>query len=140
MAKTTAAKATPAKPAAAKSRSFGFGIIGCGMIANFHAKAIGDIRGARVVACYDAMPAAADRFAAAHAGCKAYHKLDELLADAEVDGCRCVVVAAGAVIVAGPACCGDLSVPSLLRNSSIAPTTRTATSAMMPRISAAFLR
>ena len=26
--------------------AIGFGVIGCGMIANFHAKAIGDIRGA----------------------------------------------------------------------------------------------
>ena len=26
----------------------GFGVIGCGMIANFHAKAIGDIRGAKL--------------------------------------------------------------------------------------------
>ena len=42
------------------------------MIANFHARAIADIRGARVVACYDAVPAAADRLAAAH-GCRAYH-------------------------------------------------------------------
>ncbi len=67
-----------------KARGFGFGLIGCGMIANFHAKAIADIRGARVVACYDAVPAAADRLAAAQ-GCRAYHKLDELLADPEVD-------------------------------------------------------
>ena len=29
----------------------GFGIIGCGMIAGFHQKAIADIRGARVVEC-----------------------------------------------------------------------------------------
>ncbi len=67
-----------------KTRGFGFGIIGCGMIANFHARAIGDIRGARVVACYDAVPAAADRLAAAQ-GCRAYYKLDAMLADTEVD-------------------------------------------------------
>ncbi|MEX2112506.1 MAG: Gfo/Idh/MocA family oxidoreductase [Pirellulales bacterium] len=67
-----------------KSRGFGFGIIGCGMIANFHARAIGDIRGAKVVACFDAMPAAADRFAAAQ-GCRAYHDLKSMLADPEVD-------------------------------------------------------
>ena len=68
----------------AKSKGFGFGIIGCGMIANFHAKAVGDIRGAKVVACYDAIPAAADRFAAAQ-GCRADHDLDAMLADPAVD-------------------------------------------------------
>ena len=67
-----------------KSGAFGFGIIGCGMIANFHARAIGDIRGAKVVACYDALPAAADRFAAAQ-GARAYHSLKEMLADPAVD-------------------------------------------------------
>jgi UDP-N-acetyl-2-amino-2-deoxyglucuronate dehydrogenase len=67
-----------------KSRGFGFGIIGCGMIANFHARAVGDIRGAKVVACYDAVPAAADRFAATQ-GCRAYHNLKEMLADPDVD-------------------------------------------------------
>ena len=69
---------------AAKSKSFGFGIIGCGMIASFHAKAIADIRGTRLVACFDAVPAAADRLAAAQ-GCRAYYKLDEMLADPEVE-------------------------------------------------------
>jgi UDP-N-acetyl-2-amino-2-deoxyglucuronate dehydrogenase len=61
----------------------GFGIIGCGMIAKFHAKAIGDVRGAKLVACFDQVPAAADKLAEA-TGCKAYHKLHELLADPEV--------------------------------------------------------
>ncbi len=67
----------------AKSRGFGFGIIGCGMIANFHARAIGDIKGTHVAACFDTVPAAADRFAAAQ-GCRAYHDLDEMLADPAV--------------------------------------------------------
>jgi len=67
-----------------KSRGIGFGIIGCGMIANFHARAIDDIRGAKVVACFDAVPAAADRFAAAQ-GCRPYHHLKEMLADPAVD-------------------------------------------------------
>ena len=61
----------------------GFGIIGCGMIANFHARAIRDVPGAKLVACYDSVPAAADRLAAA-IGCKAYHELDEMLADPAV--------------------------------------------------------
>jgi predicted dehydrogenase len=54
------------------------------MIANFHAKAIADIPGARLVACYDAVPDAADRLAQAH-GCRAYHDLKEMLADPGVD-------------------------------------------------------
>lgn len=62
----------------------GFGIIGCGMIAGFHSKAIGDIEGAEVVACFDTFPASADRFAAEN-NCKAYHDLDEMLADDAVD-------------------------------------------------------
>jgi predicted dehydrogenase len=64
--------------------AYGFGIIGCGMIANFHARAIADVRGANVVACHDAFPVAADRFADAN-GCRAYHKLDDMLADHDVD-------------------------------------------------------
>jgi predicted dehydrogenase len=62
----------------------GFGLIGCGMIAKFHARAVADIRGAKVVACYDAVPAAADRLAET-LGCKAYHDLDAMLADPAVD-------------------------------------------------------
>ena len=64
--------------------SIGFGIIGCGMIAHFHARAIDDVRGARLVACYDKLPAAADKLAEA-TGCKAYHDLDAMLADPAVE-------------------------------------------------------
>lgn len=64
--------------------SHGFGIIGCGMIANFHAKAIADLENASLVACFDMFPQAADKFAEAQ-GCKAYHDLAELLADPDVD-------------------------------------------------------
>lgn len=64
--------------------AYGFGIIGCGMIANFHARAIADVRGAKLVACYDNFPDSADRFAAAN-DCKAYHKLEDLLADPDID-------------------------------------------------------
>ncbi|MCI0360545.1 MAG: Gfo/Idh/MocA family oxidoreductase [Planctomycetaceae bacterium] len=62
----------------------GFGIIGCGMISRFHAKAVADIRGAKVVACQDSFPQAADKLAA-ELGCTAYHDLDALLADPDVD-------------------------------------------------------
>jgi len=62
----------------------GFGIIGCGMIANFHKKAIDDIRGAELVACFDQFPLAAERLADA-SGCKAYASLDEMLAHPGLD-------------------------------------------------------
>ncbi len=62
----------------------GFGIIGCGLIADFHAKALADVRGAKLVACYDVMPAAAERLARS-TGCKAYANLNQLLADPAVD-------------------------------------------------------
>ena len=64
--------------------ALGFGIIGCGMIANFHSKAINDVRGAKLVACYDNVPAAADRLAK-ETGCKAYHDLKAMLADPDLD-------------------------------------------------------
>lgn len=62
----------------------GFGIIGCGMIANFHAKAIADIPGAKLVACQDQFPAAAAKLAET-TGCKAYEKLEDMLADPAVE-------------------------------------------------------
>jgi predicted dehydrogenase len=54
------------------------------MIANFHARAIKDIRGARVVACYDRTPAKADRFATEH-GCRPYNTLSAMLSNSEID-------------------------------------------------------
>jgi predicted dehydrogenase len=63
--------------------AIGFGIVGCGMIAKFHSKAIADIRNAKLVACFDTFPQAADRLAA-DVGCKPYHDLDAMLADPDV--------------------------------------------------------
>src|SRR5205809_850899 len=63
---------------------YGFGIIGCGMIARFHAKAIADVKGAKLVACFDAIPAAVEKFSA-ETGCKGYTKLADMLADPAVD-------------------------------------------------------
>lgn len=62
----------------------GFAIVGCGMISRFHAKAIADIRGAEIVACFDSYAPGADRFAE-EIGCTAYHDLAEMLADPRVD-------------------------------------------------------
>ncbi|MHB8899370.1 MAG: Gfo/Idh/MocA family protein [Thermoguttaceae bacterium] len=64
--------------------ALGFGIIGCGMISNFHAKAIADVDGAELVACFDMVRDSADRLAKA-TGCRAYYSLDEMLADPKVD-------------------------------------------------------
>src|SRR4051812_43762575 len=64
--------------------AIGFGIIGCGMISQFHARAIALVRGARLVACCDTRAAAAEQFAATNS-CTAYDRLDAMLADARVD-------------------------------------------------------
>ncbi|MHB9081048.1 MAG: Gfo/Idh/MocA family protein [Pirellulaceae bacterium] len=64
--------------------AIGFGIVGCGMIANFHARAVADIRGASVVACYDALPATAERLAKS-IGCKVYYDLPAMLDDPRVE-------------------------------------------------------
>jgi predicted dehydrogenase len=58
----------------------GFGIIGCGMISNFHAKAIDEIPGAKLIGCFDQVPASADRLAGA-TGCAAYPDIDAMLAN-----------------------------------------------------------
>jgi UDP-N-acetyl-2-amino-2-deoxyglucuronate dehydrogenase len=63
-----------------KQTKFGFGIIGCGMIANFHARAIQDIRGASLVGCYARRDEQAKKFAAEH-GCTTYSTLESMLAD-----------------------------------------------------------
>lgn len=71
------------------SKNVRFGIIGCGMIAQFHAKSIAEIPGAELVAAFDAVPAGADRFAQAH-GVKAYYDLDAMLASPDLDAvCIC---------------------------------------------------
>lgn len=61
-----------------------FGIIGCGMIANFHARALRDAAGAELVACYSRSRESADRFAAEH-GCRPFDSLEEMLVDAGID-------------------------------------------------------
>jgi len=61
-----------------------FGIVGTGMIAEFHARAIGEIPGSSIVACLDALPARARAFAAKH-GCRAYDDLGAFLRDQEME-------------------------------------------------------
>ena len=61
-----------------------FGIIGCGMIANFHAKAI-QAAGGTLIACFDTRYEAADRLTEQYQGCKPYHDLNDFLADKNID-------------------------------------------------------
>jgi len=55
-----------------------FGIIGTGLIADFHARAINEIPGCRVVACVDVVPERAQAFASKY-GCTAYSELAKFL-------------------------------------------------------------
>jgi UDP-N-acetyl-2-amino-2-deoxyglucuronate dehydrogenase len=64
--------------------ALGFGIIGCGMISGFHARALGDVRGAKLVACFDTREEAAVKFASQY-NCQPYTRLDAMLADPRVD-------------------------------------------------------
>ncbi len=61
----------------------GFGIVGTGMIAHFHAKAIQAMPGGRVVGCFNQNISKAEAFGAEY-GCKAYSSLEALLADPEI--------------------------------------------------------
>jgi predicted dehydrogenase len=64
--------------------AYGFGIIGCGMISAFHARAIADVRGAKLVACFDTRADAAEKFAGEH-DCTAYNELAAMLGDPKLD-------------------------------------------------------
>lgn len=60
------------------SKTYGIGIVGSGMISAFHAKAIADMRNARLVAIFSRSPEKAQTFAAAH-GCQAFSNYDQFL-------------------------------------------------------------
>ncbi len=62
----------------------GFGIIGCGMIANFHARAIADLGNARLVACYNRSAPKAEALAAEFGG-DVYTDLAQMLARKDLD-------------------------------------------------------
>jgi predicted dehydrogenase len=61
----------------------GFGIVGTGMIAHFHAKAVQALNGGRVAACFNQNPAKAAAFAAEYGGV-ACSSLDDLLSRPDV--------------------------------------------------------
>lgn len=62
----------------------GFAIVGTGMISRFHARAIEDVRGAKLVACCDMAEDRAQQFAA-EVGCTPYGDMKKMLADPAVD-------------------------------------------------------
>jgi len=74
--------------------SFGFGIVGLGMIAGFQAQAIEALEGGRLVACCSRSKAKADVFASDHGG-RAYREIDSFLADPELD-IVCICTPSGA--------------------------------------------
>jgi predicted dehydrogenase len=67
-----------------KNKSFGFGIVGAGMISHFHAKAIQAIANARLIGIYSIHKNKSDGFAAQH-NCTAFGSLDEMLQVPEID-------------------------------------------------------
>ena len=62
----------------------GFGIIGCGMISRFHARAINEIKGAKLVACYDHVGAASQRLGKEF-DIEYHTDLDAMLQDDRID-------------------------------------------------------
>ena len=65
------------------TEKLGIALIGCGMISEFQAKAIGALPDARVVGFYDTVPEMARR-RAAEFGARAFATVEELLADPSV--------------------------------------------------------
>ncbi len=61
-----------------------FGIVGTGLIAEFHAKALAEIPGAKLVACLDKFPERAAQYAQKN-GCAAYDDLGKFLAHPGLD-------------------------------------------------------
>lgn len=66
------------------SKTIGFGILGAGLVAPFHAKGIKHSRGGRLVAVCDTNRPRAEKLAAEY-GTRAYESLNDMLADPEVD-------------------------------------------------------
>ncbi len=64
--------------------ALGFGIVGCGMISNFHAKAIADVRGAKLISCFDHVRPSGERFAAEN-NIDLHDDLKTMLADDRLD-------------------------------------------------------
>jgi predicted dehydrogenase len=68
----------------AQRSGFGIGIVGCGMVADFHARAIAAMRGGHLVGVFSRREANARRLAARH-GVTAYTNYRAFLADPQLD-------------------------------------------------------
>lgn len=64
--------------------SIGIGIVGVGMISNFHAKAVADSRDGKLIGCYNRSSERAEKFAQEHQ-CRSFATLEEMLAAPEID-------------------------------------------------------
>ena len=73
---------------------FGFGIVGCGMIAAFHARAIQELRNARLIACFSRQAENAARFAALQ-HCDVHPSIQKLVCDPRIH-VVCVCTPSGA--------------------------------------------
>jgi len=65
-------------------KSWNFGIIGAGLIADFHARSIGDLPNARLIGCCDKLPDRAKSLADKH-GVRAFDDYEQMLASDEID-------------------------------------------------------
>jgi predicted dehydrogenase len=66
------------------AKTIGFGILGAGLIAPFHAKAVRDTNGGKLIAICDMARERADKLSAEFK-VKVYYTLDEMLKDPEID-------------------------------------------------------
>jgi UDP-N-acetyl-2-amino-2-deoxyglucuronate dehydrogenase len=71
-----------------KNSSFGFAVVGCGMIARFHVRALAEVPGARVAALVARQPASADKLIAETglSGVPVFTDLASALTHPDVDG------------------------------------------------------
>lgn len=76
-------------------KTHGFGLIGCGMIAEYHARAVAEIDGASVVAAFSRNPANGAKIAGIAPGCTIYDDLAAMLAHPGLD-VVCVCTPSGA--------------------------------------------
>ncbi|MBI4580384.1 MAG: Gfo/Idh/MocA family oxidoreductase [Planctomycetes bacterium] len=63
---------------------YGIGVVGAGMIGNFHARAIKGLANAELIAVCEQVPERGQKFAAEH-GCKCYEDLEKFLDDGRID-------------------------------------------------------
>ena len=62
----------------------GFGIVGCGMIADFHARALASLPAVQLAGCVNRLPESAREFAEKH-GCRHFPTVEAMVSDDAVD-------------------------------------------------------